>query len=243
MQLPEVNILSTRPLDQSLIIKAAEKNIIIEALSFIETMPVTADEVIQQIRDLSCTSSTVAFTSVNAAEAVLAQLNGLQPSWKIFCLGSATKELISKYFPLDLLAGTAGNAALLADEIVKLNPSSVVFFCGDQRRAELPEKLVANNIALKEVVVYKTTLTPKKMSRDYEGILFFSPSAAESFFSLNNLPSHTVLFAIGDTTAGYLRLRCSNQVISGVSPTRENLLDNVMNYFNTSNHTHARIKK
>ena len=243
MQQPEVNILSTRPIDQSLIERAAESHIIIEALSFIKTEALTDERVIEQIRELARTNATVVFTSMNAVEAVTAQLNDHHPDWKIFCIGHATKELVNLHFSPGSIAGTAANAGLLAAEIIKHNPPAVVFFCGDERRPELPEMLVANNIDLQEIVVYKRFFTPEKISRPYDGILFFSPSAVESFFLRNILPSRTVLFAIGDTTAGYLRERCSNPIIISNVPGKEQLVEQCIIYFTTSTHTHVSVKK
>jgi uroporphyrinogen-III synthase len=88
-----------------------------------------------------------------------------------------------------------------------------VFFCGDQARDELPAMLVKHNIAIEKVVVYKTILQPKKVEPDYDGILFFSPTAVESFFSSNSTLPGTVLFAIGETTASSLRKASNNEII------------------------------
>ena len=42
-------------------------------------------------------------------------------------------------------------------------------------------------LSVDEVIVYKTIETPKVLTKQYDGILFFSPSAVKSFFSKNSI--------------------------------------------------------
>jgi uroporphyrinogen-III synthase len=107
----------------------------------------------------------------------------------------------------------------------------VFFFCGDQRRDELPEKLQQAGIGVRELVVYRTRQTPHHLEKGYEGIVFFSPSAVHSFFSLNKAPAATVLFAIGRTTAEAIRQYSANPMICGVSPEKDALIRLAMNHF------------
>ena len=52
MKQNSISILSTRPLDELLISKAVHKSIFIESATFIETEPVTANDIIQQVKAL-----------------------------------------------------------------------------------------------------------------------------------------------------------------------------------------------
>ena len=114
--------------------------------------------------------------------------------------------MIEKYFGSKLVAGTADSAKELADIIAKnSNSDKVVFFCGDHRRDELSAILREKNIEVNEIVVYKTRLVPHKIEKKYDGILFFSPSAVQSFFEKNKLDDQTILFAIGNTTANEIK--------------------------------------
>ena len=114
--------------------------------------------------------------------------------------------MIEKYFGSKLVAGTADSAKGLADIITKnSNSDEVVFFCGDHRRDELSAILREKNIEVNEIVAYKTTLVPHKIEKKYDGILFFSPSAVQSFFQKNKLDEETILFAIGNTTANEIK--------------------------------------
>jgi uroporphyrinogen-III synthase len=141
---------------------------------------------------------------------------------------------VEEYFGTTVLAGTAPSAAGLADEIIHSAPSEVFFFCGDQRREELPAKLTAAGIRVNELVVYRTIQTPRPVDEPYDGVAFFSPSAVHSFFSRNTLPATTPLFAIGNTTAKALSTYCSNRVVISPSPEQEILIRQIIDYFQTN---------
>ena len=63
---------------------------------------------------------------------VLANVEGLnfdilvikekKPSWKIYCIGTTTQQLVVKYFGQDAVIGTANDAAALAKLIVEEQP-------------------------------------------------------------------------------------------------------------------------
>ncbi|HEY0677295.1 MAG TPA: uroporphyrinogen-III synthase [Chitinophagaceae bacterium] len=222
-------ILSTRPLPQPLINDAASDNIDIDVISFIHTEALESNALASQLAELFTKKIVAVFTSMNAVEAITA-FGFRDPEWKIFCIGDTTATLVRKHFG-NVIAGSAINASELADVILDAELREVVFFCGDQRRPELPEKLKSNNVAVKEVVVYKTTATPESLKKEYDGILFFSPSAVESFFAVNSLNNETVLFAIGGTTADTIRKFSDNPVITSERPGKEALGLKAIAYF------------
>jgi uroporphyrinogen-III synthase len=237
MQKNNIQILSTRPLHESLISEAKQKNIYIEVLSFIDTAPVLQSVAVQQeIEQALLQSATVVFTSMNAVEAVAGYMTEMQQhDWEIYCIGNTTAKLVKKYFGENAIAGTTGSAAALGDLIVDDNNSDqIIFFCGDQRRDELPQILRDNGIEVNEIVVYHTIATPHKVQKGYSGILFFSPSAVDSFFSKNKVSGQTILFAIGSTTADTIKNHSTSQVIISDQPGKENLLKKVINYFGNS---------
>jgi len=226
-------ILSTRPLDAALIEHAAEKGIVIDVLPFIVTMSVKDEAFARQVRELARVALTAVFTSMNAVEAVVEMLGAIQAvNWRIYCIGAATRQLVEKHFGEAAVAGTALSAAALADEILRQPPSEVLFFCGDQRRDELPDTLSAAGVRVNEQVVYRTLQTPQVVAVQYDGIAFFSPSAVESFFSVNTVGSATRLFAIGQTTAGAIRIHAKgNPVVTGSVPDKEALVRQMIDYF------------
>jgi uroporphyrinogen-III synthase len=231
MQQSNIYLLSTRVLDDMLISRAVESNLTIECVSFIETKHLQSEALQQHLQALADESVTAVFTSMNAVNAVASQLPQI-PQWKIFCTGGITKEYVIKYFGEASIAATAKNATVLAEKIIAANPSSpIIFFCGDQRLNDLPELLKAHDKAIDEVIVYTTEETPVFIERNYQGILFFSPSAVHSFFSLNTVATDVVLFSIGQTTAATIQSYCTNKVVVSQWPGAESMIDLIIEYY------------
>lgn len=239
MQANKIQILSTRPLSDSLIEEAATAGIVIDELSFIETEPILDIATQQEIEQAYLRSATVVFTSMNAVDAVVTWQDGQQPDWVIYCIGNTTKQLVKENFGANSVAGTAGSAAELADLIAEeADVDEVIFFCGDQRREELPAILSNNNIDVQEIVVYQTIPVHHKIEKTYAGILFFSPSAVESFFKKNKPANQTILFAIGNTTATEIKKFLSadkagtnNKIVISDAPGKESLVKQMMEFF------------
>ncbi|HYE53242.1 MAG TPA: uroporphyrinogen-III synthase [Chitinophagaceae bacterium] len=234
MQEGTIHILSTRPLDGELVRHAAGQRIVIDTIALIHTETVMNDELRKEVTALSSVPATVVFTSMNAVKAVAALIDNNHPQWNIYCLGEATVELVRKQFHLSCVITTAASGSELADKIIEEGHiNEAVFFCGDQRRPELPQKLREHKIAVNEVIVYRTKLTPAKISRQYNGILFFSPSAVESFFSANTVNAQTILFAIGKTTGNTIKKFSSNEVITAEKPGKNVLAQKAIDHFTT----------
>lgn len=235
MKKARVKILSTRLLNQDTIDKASLQNIEIDELPFITTGPIKNEELKKTLKGFLQENITAVFTSKNAVFAFDQIVNANVP-WKIYCIGQATKKAVIKLFGEEKISGTANNAADLSDIILKdENTRKVIFFCGEKRRDELPEKLKTEGFEVKEIVVYQTTETPKKISRkSYDGILFFSPSAVKSFFSLNKINGQTQIFAIGNTTADAIKENINRELIIAEKPVEEAIIDEVVSYFSTT---------
>lgn len=232
MEQNNINILCTRPLNTFLVEDAKAAGIVIDEISFIETEPVQTIEVQQEIEQALLLSATVVFTSMNAVDAVAAWQYEQQPDWNIYCMGTTTKKLVAENFGEANIAGTANSAAELAELIAEDRfIDKVIFFCGDQRRDELPEILQQNNIEVNEIIVYQTIEVPHKITKPYHGILFFSPSAVESFFKTNTVTAQTILFAIGNTTATAIKKFTNNKIIISDQPGKENLVKKMIEYF------------
>jgi uroporphyrinogen-III synthase len=226
------HILSTRPVNQSQVEDAKLKAIQIDVISFIETEAIQTIEVQQEIEWASTEQAAVVFTSMNAVESVTGMLDGFIPTWRIYCIGFKTKELITSYFGADAIAGTADNASELADTIIEHEEyDEIIFFCGNQRRDALPRKLRKLDIDVNEIVVYETITVHHTVDKKYDGILFFSPSAVESFFKKNVLPKSTVVFAIGNTTAETVHKRCPNKILISDQPGKDELVAQAILYF------------
>ena len=228
------HILCTRPLDEFILHKAVEKSIKINIASFIKTESIDDEEVIQQIKSLQTKKIVAVFTSMNAVESVIKQLHA-KPNWEIFSMGGITKELANSFFGESSILATAKNATALGEKIINnTSVKEVVFFCGDQRLNELPETLTQKGVSVNELIVYKTIQTPKTIEKNYDAVVFFSPSAVHSFFSVNTLPINTVIFSIGKTTTATIQSYCSNMIITSEWPGKEQMIDRVLEYFDSN---------
>jgi uroporphyrinogen-III synthase len=235
--------------------EAAAKGITFHVIPFIGTSPVTQQELDSRLQELdsrlqeqatpSQTPSTrrlvAIFTSVSAVDAVAKWLKTAtaNPPWEIFCTSCATLDKARDTFGSNAIAGTADSARELAEVIMqKKGPGDgreVFFFCGDLRRDELPDLLKRNGFEVNERIVYQTILTPQPALDKYDGIVFFSPSAVESFFSINTVAPGTRMFAIGATTANAIKARCDNAVVISGRPEKATMIRQVIDYFQTNN--------
>jgi uroporphyrinogen-III synthase len=221
-----------KALNEMLVAEARQEGIAIEELAFIITEPIQSIAVQQEIEMAFLQAATIVFTSMNAVESVAFYLEENDPDWQIYCLGNTTNKLVGKYFGSQKIAGTANDAVSLAELIIGDGlTTEVIFFCGDQRRDELPDILREEDIDVTEVVVYQTIPVQHKVEKEYHGILFFSPSAVQSFFRHNKLPATTVLFAIGNTTANEISKYSKNKIITGNEPGKSNLVKQMIEYF------------
>jgi uroporphyrinogen-III synthase len=232
MKESNVAILTTRPLAHTVMQKAEEQGVQIDVESFIETNNTIDSVTVEKIRALALEDISVVFTSMNAAEAVIDCLSDMnaEPDWTIYCTGGTTQMILKNYFTDVNIVATANNSKQLADIIIENEVEGIVFFCGNQRREELPNLLKKESIDVDEVIVYETIETPVKIEKTYQGILFFSPSAARSFFSINKIDTATVLFAIGKTTAEELRKFSNNKILVGENPNKEQLAEKAIEY-------------
>ena len=233
MKETNIRILTTRPLAETAMEKARAKNVEIDVASFIETKNIIEPVLAEKICRLASRDISAVFTSMNAAEAIIEclEVNGIVPDWTIYSLGGITHTILENYFGESEIIAEATNAAELAEAIIEDEAEEVYFFCGNQRRDELSAILNEEDIKVNEVVVYETIETPVRIGKKYNAILFFSPSAVKSFFSINNIDDDTVLFAIGSTTAKALKQSSANKVLVGAVPNKEHLAESAIDYF------------
>jgi len=174
----------------------------------------------------------VVFTSQNAVEALVSNFDKLELNFKtIYCVGRRTKRLIEN--KIGKVKHAENSAEKLATYLVEnLNQKEITFFCGNKRRDELPTVLEKNNIVVNEIVCYQTVLTPKKVDEKYKGMLFFSPSAIQSYLK-DNGKTDKVAFCIGKTTASEAKNHFKTVKVAEL-PTVESVLKTVNTYFKES---------
>ena len=238
----QYTVLSTKKLLPSLKKDAMQDGIAIMEQEFISIQPILSDRNRSTVKDLfSIKDLTAVFTSSNAVDCFLklAGLNGIPGpdfQWNIFCLEGVTKNAIVSQLPGCKIVGMAPESGSLAKKIIDQgNVNKLVFFCGNKRMNELPDLLHAHNIDVQELIVYETVETPVSVPGPLDAVLFFSPSAVNSFFSLNQLEKSTACFAIGATTAKTIAAYTKNKVISSEVPDQSVLIQSLRSYFQQIN--------
>ncbi|RZJ28823.1 MAG: hypothetical protein EOO48_09005 [Flavobacterium sp.] len=127
------------------------------------------------------------------------------------------------------LHGTFTASALA--EIIKTGykTENFTFFCGNLRLETLPLSLKVGGIDFNEIEVYDTIPNPQEIKNEVDGILFFSPSAIESYLTTNTI-NDEVCFCIGETTAKALLGKTNNIVVAN-KPSVENVIIQCINHF------------
>lgn len=234
----QYTILSTKKIDPALKGAMEQKGVQVLEKEFIAIKPILTMAKYQEIWPWINTTSEIAiiFTSQHAVAAVDKYLHGgdglyVPGHWNTFCLNGATKEAAVQMLSEEQVIDTAPNATELAAKIIAHGQyKQVVFFCGNQRRDELPRLLKEAGIEVIEIVVYETVATPVLATDNFDAVLFFSPSAVKSFFSANTLKKDIACFAIGDTTAAAIGDYTDNRVIISEQPDQEIMLASVLFY-------------
>ena len=165
-------------------------------------------------------------TSQNAAQSILLHTKCEELKTKnVFCVGLKTKALLEENgFNVMVYVDYASDLA----EIITLiySSESYTFFSGNLRKETLPKALKEAKIKFNEIQVYETTLTPQKIKTTVDGILFFSPSAVESYLKDNKVKAE-ICFCIGNTTAESLD-KVTKNIIVADHPSVENVIDDVI---------------
>ena len=231
-------VLTTKKLWDSLVKQANENDIEVIEKEFIYVEPIITEEKAKEVLDLAHSEKEyIAFTSANAVHPFKKYLHYKDTyyvaGWKIFCLSGKTKEELSESYSklIGEIIDTAENARTLAQKIIRSGVKEIIFFCGNKRRDELPSILKNAGLVVHEVVVYNTHEIATVVTDDIDGILFFSPSAITSFFSVNQLKKNTICFAIGQTTEDVLANFTDNKIIVSESPSQEMMMALVNSYF------------
>ncbi len=230
------SLLSTVSLPESIIKNVIEAGLEIDCIPFIDihylSLPFTLADIIEYVTK----KTPFVFTSANAVKAVSGYLNH-NNDFNIYCIGQNTLNTVTQYCNEKCVKGCADNAEKLADIIIENNEKDIVFFCGDKRMDTLPQKLQSAGIDVEEIKVYETIETPTKLTKNYTGILFFSPSGVNSYFSINTILPETLLFAIGNTTAKAIEKRTTNKVIVCKTASKMDLINEAIKFLNLSKYT------
>lgn len=227
----QIHILSTKELDPQYIALAGENSIIIDAVNFIQTIARDDESNAALIRQIATEGNTVVFTSANAVYALADSLEDKQPSWNVYCIEGKTTAAVKEQLPGVSIISTAPDATTLAEKIMADNINGpLYFFCGNLRMDDLPAYMRKAGVQLTEIVVYETILTPVKINRYYDGIIFYSPSGVSSYFMENSTTDEMTFFTIGATTAKTLG-NFMNKIVISPKPDINTLVQTIIKYY------------
>jgi len=236
-------VLSTRKLTPELHNEARQHGIDLIEEEFIRIKPLLTEENRLAIKGWIDDKENIAaiFTSSNAVDIASGllkanEMEGRRMRGKICCLTGATLRAAQEKLSGCQVMVTGTDSADLAKNILAMGISSpLLFFCGNKRRDELPAALKDKGKKFNELVIYETVETPARIAVTLDAILFFTPSAVQSFFSVNKAGNKTVCFAIGNTTARAIAGHTGNKVITCTTPDQELMMKELWVYFQNNN--------
>lgn len=174
------------------------------------------------------------FTSKHSVQAFMTLQSPADTSttYRAYCLNGETRIAVQSIPGIEIIA-TANDALSLATKMVEDKVQEASFVCGHQRRSELPDHLRKHGIKLQEIKLYHTQHSGHPVKYVYKAVLFFSPSAVESFFQTNILAESIPCFCIGDTTAAAARECTDNPIVIAEETSQESIAASVKEYFKT----------
>lgn len=185
----------------------------------IKPLPFTLDNI----------ESHLIFTSQNAVRILLQESQLTQK--KCFCVGEKTKLLLEENG--QKVIKMAQNSSELAHFLIKnYKNERFSFFCGKRRMPDLEMHFKTHEMALQVIPIYETLLNPHRMDAEVAGILFYSPSAVESFFMENKWPQKAYGFCLGNSTADALKAHTSQYYVA-LQPNESALLVQLKKHFST----------
>ena len=150
------------------------------------------------------TSDVYVFGSKNAFDFFLAQ-NPETENKRFAVIGDATKKHIESLgYPVSFSGTEAGKPDLVAREFATwLDGRRASFFISDISKKSLATYLDPEQY--EEFVVYRTILQDKKLNENFDLYAFTSPSNAEAFFKLNDIPDGAIVVSWGESTTAAIK--------------------------------------
>ena len=217
-----MRLLATKIITHQLKDRLIQNGYSLEEYPFIKTIPIE----IKKYKLNKC----LIFTSQNAVKYALNNdyLKQQFKDKKCFCVGEKTKSILENNgLKVIKMSDNSAELAFIISE--KHKKDNFSFFCGNQRRAEIEAVLKKTKITLDIHEIYNTLSNSKSIKTQFDGILFFSPSAVKSYFESNDWNSYSHGFCIGTSTAEILKRHTKKYSIAK-SPSESQLLLSILNY-------------
>lgn len=199
-----------------------------QRLQFKDGIQVTSEDFIKTspsripLKVLKTDMQNVVITSKNAVEALLTNVSANELKFtNIYCVGRKTKRLVENR--IGKVTHFEKNAKKLAEYLVEfIDGTEVTYFCSNIRLDDFSKIMTDNKIVVNEIEAYKTKLTPIEIEKSVEGILFFSPSAIESYLQKNK--ADKIAYCIGETTAKAARVYFQDVKVAKI-PVAESVIE------------------
>ncbi|MAL17282.1 MAG: hypothetical protein CL670_16455 [Balneola sp.] len=171
------------------------------------------------------------FTSKKAVKALNPVIDDLEIPKHIFAVGSKTAEGLEA-LGLKVTVPDEFNAVSLVQKMNELKLKHMTHFCGNLKATDI-SKLLGDDKNLTSIEVYRTKYAPHKLDvSKYEGIVFMSPSAVESFSEKNVIDGATQVFCIGPTTEEAALEAGIKGCVTPEYSTLDSLMESIQTHFN-----------
>ena len=218
-------IIATKNLSINLLLSFDYRLFNILSFDFIKITPLPFDK-----NELLNSSPHWIITSKNTINSLLNTYNTSElERINFYCVGEKTAQLIIDN-ELNLITCSPTSEKLAQNIVEHYNTNNFTFICGEMRRNELERILKNRKIQLDEFNIYSTSFSPVEIKQfPIDGILFFSPSAIQSYVLKNSITSET-LFCIGNTTATEAKKHSANIIIAE-HQTIESVIQSVKKHY------------
>jgi uroporphyrinogen-III synthase len=226
----QYHIASTRKLNAALVSEAKSKGIFIDDKDLLQIDLLDTPTLAQQIAN---NTLPLVFTSQYAVQAVhqLIQKHALTMATKqAYCIAGKT-ETLAREAGFELL-DTANDANHLAQQLALAQSTKHLLHLSANIRLDgWKTFLQTHQIEVDTLEVYHKNVHPRQLQAD-DGVLFFSPSQVDAFWSFNSLEPTTPAFCIGQTTATHVAGLYHKNIQIASQANEQALLNTVYNYFN-----------
>ncbi len=217
-------ILFTKEIPSGFLKQNLSQDIDFDVINFLEIEIYSKDKIIPLLDD---SIHQYLITSQNAVEAI----QDLDLEGSFYVVGQKTAgKLGQNNFKVEVVENYASELAeyLLTND----TPKNWLFFCGNNRREVLFEKLVPNGHFIKEILCYDSIPVEHDLKgKIYNAVAFFSPLGVKSYLKKNDLSAETVVFSIGKTTSEEVEKHTNNKIITAEIPILESVLTSINQYF------------
>lgn len=220
-----MKVLFTKKIDEKIISQKIGNDFFYECIKFIDV-----ETQMIPTKNIDTRGKSFIFTSVNGVRSFLKNqlpycdnFTHLNTYNRIYCVGQKTKKELRKnaMWPYKSFPYASD---LLNFLINNTQDEKFMHFCGNLSLDIVDNSRPLENIWYRKVVLYHTHLLYPQLNRNYDAVVFFSPSGVQSFMKYNSLENLTI-FSIGKTTEKELKKYTYKEIFTSSKAELDDLLD------------------